>query len=59
MNYYIFVNNEQQGPYTLEELRARHIASDTLVWREGMAQWTAAWQVDELRQLFQTATAHA
>ena len=34
MNYYIFVNNEQQGPYTLEELRARHIASDTLVWRE-------------------------
>ena len=55
MNYYIFVNNEQQGPYTLEELRARHIASDTLVWRECMAQWTAAWQVDELRQLFQTA----
>ncbi len=55
MNYYIFVNKEQQGPYSLEELRSRHIASDTLVWREGMEQWMPAWQVEDLRPLFETA----
>ncbi len=55
MYYYIFVNKEQQGPYSLEELRTRHITSDTLVWREGMEQWMPAWQVADLRQLFESA----
>ncbi len=55
MYYYIFVNKEQQGPYTLEELRTRHITSDTLVWREGMEQWMPAWQVADLRSLFESA----
>ena len=52
MNYFIIVNGAQQGPYTIEELRQRHIDSSTLVWTEGMAQWTPAWQVEELRTLF-------
>lgn len=53
MNYYIYVNKEQQGPYTIDELRTRHIASDTLVWHEGMEQWIPAWQVDDLKSLFE------
>lgn len=52
MNYFIIVNGAQQGPYTIEELRQRHIDSATLVWTEGMAQWTPAWQVEDLRTLF-------
>ena len=44
MNYFIIVNDTQQGPYTIEELRQRHIDASTLVWAEGMAQWTPAWQ---------------
>lgn len=52
MNYYIIVNSEQQGPYTIEELAQRHIDSSTLVWTEGMANWTPAWEVAELRPLF-------
>lgn len=52
MNYFIIVNGAQQGPYTIEELRQRHIDSSTLVWTEGMAQWTPAWQVEELKTLF-------
>ena len=56
MKYFIIVNDAQQGPYTVEELRQRNITSETLVWAEGMAQWTPAWQVEELRQLFYETT---
>lgn len=51
MNYFILVNDIQQGPFSLEELRQQHIRQDTLVWTDGMPQWVPAWQVDELRQL--------
>lgn len=56
MNYFIIVNDAQQGPYTIEELRQRHIDASTLVWAEGMAQWTPAWQVEELKTLFNENT---
>ncbi len=56
MNYFIIVNGAQQGPYTIEELRQRHIDASTLVWAEGMEQWTPAWQVEELRTLFYEST---
>lgn len=52
MQYFIVINNVQQGPFSIDELRQRNITSDTLVWAEGMPQWTPAWQVEELRPLF-------
>lgn len=52
--YFILIDNKQLGPYTLDELRQRAISSSTLVWAEGMAQWTPAWQVPALRPLFNT-----
>lgn len=55
MNYFILINNVQQGPFTLEELRQRGLTADTLVWAQGMSQWTPAWQVEELRSLVQGA----
>lgn len=51
MNYFIIENNSQQGPFTLEELRLYHLTSETLVWAEGMAEWTPAWKVEELRPI--------
>lgn len=51
MKYFIVVNEVQQGPFTLEELRQRGITSDLLVWTEGMTDWAPAWQVDELKPL--------
>lgn len=54
MTYFILVDNQQQGPYTLEELRSRNVTSATLVWTEGMADWTPAWQVAELQPLFRS-----
>ena len=53
MNYFIIVNDQQQGPFTIDELKLRGIAPDTLVWAEGMPQWTPASQVDELKTIFQ------
>lgn len=48
MKYFTIENNQQQGPFTIYELRDRNLSSDTLVWAEGMAEWTPAWQVKEL-----------
>lgn len=56
MNFFIISGQQQQGPYTVDELRNRHITQDTLVWAEGMEQWLPAWQVDALRPLFRPQT---
>lgn len=37
MNYWIIINEEEKGPFTVEELAAFEIAADTPVWCEGMA----------------------
>lgn len=50
MKYYIAVNNQHQGPYSVDELRAMNIAPDTYVWREGMPSWVKATDVEEIRQ---------
>lgn len=49
MNYFIVDNGQQAGPYTIDELVKRGLNSDTLVWAEGMTDWTPAWQVEELK----------
>ncbi|MBM6992007.1 MAG: DUF4339 domain-containing protein [Prevotella sp.] len=51
MKYFIITNGVQLGPFTIEELQQHAITSETLVWAEGMAQWTPAWQMDELKPL--------
>ena len=51
--YYYAVNGAQQGPVTLDQLRAlfagRTINRDSLVWKQGMANWTALQNVEELK----------
>ena len=54
--YYIVENNQQAGPFTLEQLAAKGITPDTNVWTEGMANWTLASQVSELQFLFAPQT---
>ena len=49
MEYYISVGNGKRGPYSVEELKARGITSETLVMAEDSATWVPAWQVEELR----------
>jgi membrane protease subunit (stomatin/prohibitin family) len=51
--YYYAVNGVQQGPVSIDQLRAlfasRTINRDSLVWKQGMANWTALQEVEELK----------
>ena len=48
MKYYIGENGSPVGPFTIDELRARGVTLDTLVWQEGMLDWKRARNVPEL-----------
>lgn len=51
--FHIAVNNQQQGPFTIDQLRASgQVTPDTLVWSAGMPQWAPASSVPELAALF-------
>ena len=54
MRYYFYVDGQgrQNGPCGLEELKGKGICSTTLVWFEGLAEWTPAAQIDELKGWF-------
>lgn len=51
MEFFIIKNDEQQGPFTLEQLSGMSIMPDTPVWHEGLDDWTAASYVEELKTL--------
>ena len=53
MKYFIIDNNEQRGPFTIDELYHLHITSETLVWNETMTDWTPAWKVQELKYILE------
>ena len=42
--FYVLINNEQKGPFTLEQLKGLAIADiitpESMVWSQGMPQWT-------------------
>jgi membrane protease subunit (stomatin/prohibitin family) len=54
--YFVAIQGKQSGPHGMDELR-QHAGSgaltrETLVWKQGMAAWAPAAQVDELAPLF-------
>ena len=53
MKYWIIINNEQAGPFELEQLSSMPIKPDTPVWHEGLPNWVPAAQVAEIRNLFE------
>lgn len=53
IRFYVVLNDEQQGPYTIEHLQKMGLKSDMLVWKAGMADWTPAGEVDVLRDIVQ------
>ena len=50
--YYLSPQNEQKGPVDASQLVACGVNANTMVWTQGMAQWTPAAQVSELQSLF-------
>lgn len=49
--YYVIIDNEQLGPFSLEELKSKKINRNSLVWREGFEDWIPAIMVEELKML--------
>lgn len=50
--YYLDAANQQQGPLDGNLLPSKGVTAQTLVWANGMAEWTPAGQVAELQPLF-------
>jgi membrane protease subunit (stomatin/prohibitin family) len=54
--WFVGVNGQQQGPFDVAGLAAQarsgQLSRETLVWKNGMAAWTAAGQVPELGSAF-------
>jgi membrane protease subunit (stomatin/prohibitin family) len=54
--YWVAVDGQQAGPFDsaglMDQIRGGRVQKDTLVWTEGMAEWTAAEQVDAVAKLF-------
>ncbi|MBR5171527.1 MAG: DUF4339 domain-containing protein [Muribaculaceae bacterium] len=51
MRYYIAENGQPAGPFEPKELLAHGLTVNSLVWGEGMPNWTSASQVPELMAL--------
>jgi membrane protease subunit (stomatin/prohibitin family) len=56
VNYFAAIGGQQAGPFDMQTLQSKvgsgEIGRTTLVWKQGMQQWTAAEQVVELSKLF-------
>lgn len=50
--YYLHINNKQEGPFSLEELKEKNISKLTPIWFEGIQNWTAAGEIKELQEFF-------
>lgn len=54
--FYVGIDGRQEGPFDIAALRQMvtegKLKRDTLAWKEGMAQWAPAEQVEELKNLF-------
>ena len=52
MEYYIKINEEKRGPYSLNELVERKLDETSLVMPTDGVEWVPANQIEELRTLF-------
>ncbi len=54
--FFAAIGGQQQGPFGLDALQQQvskgQLTRETLVWRQGMTQWSPAGQVSELASLF-------
>jgi len=54
--YFVAVNGQQTGPFDLQTLASQaamgRLTRESLVWTQGMAQWTAAGEVSALTSVF-------
>ena len=54
--YYLVINGEKSGPFTIHQLATQQLTPETPVWTEGMRDWMPAQQVAELSSFFAPQT---
>jgi len=54
--YFIHNGTDQQGPFDIEDLKAKFVNRETSIWYEGLTDWTNADNIDELKGFLNTAT---
>lgn len=59
MEFFIIDHDGQQaGPFSFDQLVQKGISPETLVWKQGMADWTPAWKVEELKAVLEAIRAN-
>lgn len=53
MNYWIIVDDHHDGPYSARQLVDNGLQPDTLVWTEGLTDWTPAADIAELAAMIE------
>jgi len=54
MKKYFYSNgNEKHGPLSLDKLKQENIAKDTLIWFEGLDEWTPASELDDMKPILE------
>jgi hypothetical protein len=48
--YYTHDKDSQNGPYSIDELKEQGITTKTMIWYEGLDEWTEAAQIPELKE---------
>lgn len=52
MKQYYYADNDQQfGPFSIDELKTKRLKKTTLVWTEGMQDWAVADSINELKEI--------
>lgn len=59
MEFFIIDRNGQQaGPFSFDQLVQKGISPETLVWKQGMTDWTPAWKVEDLKAVLEAIRAN-
>jgi len=54
--YFIHNGTEQQGPFSLDDLKIKNINRNTSIWYDGLSDWTIADNIEELKELINDST---
>jgi len=52
--YFYLIGKDQKGPFSFEEIVAKGITEDTLIWCDGMDNWEKLKNIPELKQVLKT-----
>jgi len=54
--FYYLSDEDQLGPFTLDELKTKNLTANTFIWTEGMPEWKLLKDIPELKSLLKPIT---